>query len=98
LLTGVPPFGIQAKSLKQLYRNINDVKYEWPKDLEVSASAKDLITKILVKKEASRITLQQISSHDFFKKNSIPKNLPLNFLTERPTSEWAAQYPVLHTP
>jgi polo-like kinase 1 len=32
LLTGVPPFGAQAKTLKHLYRNIADVNYSWPKD------------------------------------------------------------------
>lgn len=60
LLTGTPPFGIHAKSLKQLYKNINDVNYTWPKDVKLSDNAKDLISRILVKKDAQRLTLQEI--------------------------------------
>jgi hypothetical protein len=52
MLTGRSPFTINTTTLKQVYKNIENVSYEWPKDVKVTDDAKDLVSKILVKKES----------------------------------------------
>ena len=94
LLTGVPPFGINAKNLKNLYKNIDNVSYSWPRDIKLSDNAKDLISKILVKKESARLSLHEIQSHPFFRQNNIPMNLPLNFREEPPSESFIESYPI----
>lgn len=45
MLVGKPPF--QTKDVKAIYKRIKENRYEFPPDRPISASAEDLIVKIL---------------------------------------------------
>ena len=68
LLTGIPPFIGQNRSL--LMKNIINVNITWPSPprLPIDPDAKDLISKILKKVPAERISLENIAKHKFFLK------------------------------
>ncbi|VDN27716.1 unnamed protein product [Gongylonema pulchrum] len=59
LLVGKPPF--KAPICRTTHRLIVDVKYEFPD--HVSAGARDLISKLLVKDPAGRLPLEDIMAH-----------------------------------
>lgn len=93
MVVGRSPFSENAKDIKKLHSNINDVLYTFPTDLKISNECKDLISCLLQKKESNRIKVDQIASHPFFLTNNIPKNLPYTFLTEMPSEKWISGYP-----
>ena len=68
LLTGIPPFIGQNRSL--LMKNIINVNINWPSPprLPIDPDAKDLISKILKKEPSERISLENIAKHKFFLK------------------------------
>ena len=43
MLVGRSPFSENAKDIKALHNNINEVKYSYPSDNKISREAKDLI-------------------------------------------------------
>lgn len=94
MLTGRVPFCDKALIIKDVESNITNVKYSFPKDLMLSDNAKDLISRILVKKESDRLNLEEILNHNFFKQNSIPKNLPITFLKVAPDDKYISKYPL----
>lgn len=60
-LVGSPPF--EAQGHNETYRRISHVDLHFPND--VSTEARDLITKLLVKKPSQRIALSQVLEHPF---------------------------------
>ncbi|VDK55441.1 unnamed protein product [Gongylonema pulchrum] len=59
LLVGKPPF--ERKEIRDTYALIKEVKYKFPES--VSEGARDLISKLLVKEPANRISLQNVMEH-----------------------------------
>jgi serine/threonine protein kinase len=55
MVVGRSPFSENAKDIKHLHSNINDVLYTFPPDLKISNECKDLISCLLQKKESNRI-------------------------------------------
>jgi polo-like kinase 1 len=47
MLAGKPPF--ESDAVKKTYKRIGNCDYEWPTKVTLSESAKDVISKILVK-------------------------------------------------
>lgn len=75
LLTGTAPFDCEDEDA--IYEKIKLNKYEFPKSIELSSEAKDLISKILNPNPDKRPSLEEIYSHDFFANiDRIPKLMP----------------------
>ncbi|XP_041960181.1 serine/threonine-protein kinase PLK3 [Alosa sapidissima] len=72
LLCGNPPF--ETLDLKETYKCIKEVRYTLPQTL--SPSAQKLISAILQKNPADRLTLDQILTHEYFTKGFTPDKLP----------------------
>jgi serine/threonine protein kinase len=68
-LTGSPPF--MSASYEKTYKKITKVQINWPERLSISAEARDLINKLLVKDASNRISLENVLKHPF-----ITQNLP----------------------
>lgn len=90
LLIGKPPF--ETKDIKTTYRRIKMNLYTFPENIEISPQARSLISSILILEYSNRPTISQIQSHDFFKKNSFPKLLPLSTLAIPPSTAYLNQY------
>ena len=84
MLVGKPPF--QSSEAKVTYSKIKQGFYSFPSNINLSDSAKDLISRILVSNPSERLTLDQVASHEFFTKSKIPRLLPYSTLT-MPLSE-----------
>ncbi|KAJ4835692.1 Serine/threonine-protein kinase Aurora-3 [Turnera subulata] len=69
-LYGVPPF--EAESQADTFRRIKEIDLNFPPAPLVSAEAKDLITKLLVKESSQRLSLQKIMEHPWIVKNADP--------------------------
>jgi len=84
LLTGKPPF--ETKNIKETYRRIKRIKYQWPtnSDRYISAQAKNLISQIFMKSPDQRPDLKQMSEHPFFTELPIPQSLPHSILKHIP--------------
>lgn len=67
LLCGNPPF--ETLDLKETYKCIKEVRYTLPPTL--SSSAQKLISAILQKNPADRLTLDQILTHEYFTKVTV---------------------------
>lgn len=85
LLTGKPPF--ETKNIKETYRRIKKIKYQWPvnSDRYISAQAKNLISQIFMKSPDERPNLEQMSKHPFFTELKVPKSLPHSVLKRIPS-------------
>lgn len=78
-LFGAPPFYANAE--KDTCKRIVSVDIKFPNEIQVSAEAKDLITKLIVKDPTHRILLQDIMYHPFMVKyrSYVPNHtLPTN--------------------
>ncbi|KAL2514988.1 Serine/threonine-protein kinase Aurora-3 [Forsythia ovata] len=69
-LYGAPPF--EAESQKDTFRRIMKVDLNFPSTPHVSADAKNLISQLLVKDSAKRLSLQKITEHPWIIKNADP--------------------------
>ncbi|CAN6466463.1 unnamed protein product [Victoria cruziana] len=67
-LYGVPPF--EAESQSDTFRRILKVDLSFPSTLAVSAEAKDLISRLLVKDSSKRLSLQKILDHPWIAQNA----------------------------
>jgi aurora kinase len=65
-LVGSPPF--EAQGHHETYKKISKVDIKWP--AHVSADARDLISKLLVKDPASRMSLADVDKHAWIKKHT----------------------------
>ena len=63
---GTPPF--EAQGHHETYKKISKVDIKWPS--HVTADARDLIGKLLVKDPASRMSLGDVASHPWIKKHT----------------------------
>ena len=93
LIFGKKPFLSKKGDKGELFDKIKRVDYSFPKNSNISESAKDLIKKIFVLDPKKRITLDGILNHDFLKfKENIPKILPSYTLQRAPSSEFIKKY------
>ncbi|XP_057998535.1 serine/threonine-protein kinase Aurora-3 isoform X2 [Hevea brasiliensis] len=72
-LYGAPPF--EAESQKDTFRRIMKVDLTFPSDPPVSAEAKNLISRLLVKDSSKRLSLQKIMEHPWIIKNADPMGI-----------------------
>ncbi|KAK4053369.1 Cell cycle serine/threonine-protein kinase cdc5/MSD2 [Microbotryomycetes sp. JL201] len=75
LLVGKPPF--QTKEVKQIYRNIKALNYEFPPDVDLSPEAIELVASILTQQPENRPTLSAILDHAWFKSGPFPSAIPV---------------------
>ncbi|VDN26505.1 unnamed protein product [Gongylonema pulchrum] len=89
LLVGKPPF--ECKDPKDTYSLITGAKYKFPDN--VSAGARDLISKLLVKDPADRLSLADVLEHPWIRQYLLVKDpadrLSLADVLEHP---WIRQY------
>ena len=85
LLVGYPPF--QTSSLQSTYKRIKASLYAFPKNLALSAQAKDVISQILVCDPCKRITIDQLFAHEFFTGNEMPIHVPVSSLAVPPSED-----------
>ena len=69
MLFGFLPFDDKDNNI--LFRKILECNLEFPKNIEVSKEAKDLISKILVPNPSKRIKLNEILNHPFLKSGNM---------------------------
>ncbi|XP_038709523.1 serine/threonine-protein kinase Aurora-3 isoform X2 [Tripterygium wilfordii] len=69
-LYGVPPF--EAESQNDTFKKIVEVDLSFPSTHSVSAEAKDIISRLLVKDSSKRLSLQKILEHPWIIKNADP--------------------------
>eukprot|EP01017_Pseudomicrothorax_dubius_P030296 TRINITY_DN3767_c0_g2_i2.p1 TRINITY_DN3767_c0_g2~~TRINITY_DN3767_c0_g2_i2.p1 ORF type:complete len:271 (-),score=44.11 TRINITY_DN3767_c0_g2_i2:68-880(-) len=86
LLIGTLPFASQ--DVKSTYTKIRNQDYDFPMEIPLSDSAKDMIRKILVVDPSQRPTLEDIMKHPFLNNGvQIPKLLPASILNLPPGEE-----------
>lgn len=73
-MCGRPPY--EAKDVKATYQRILANEYSFPRDVQISDLAKDLIGSMLQSKPADRPKLDEIGQHPFFTQQAIPHSLP----------------------
>ncbi|RWR80704.1 serine/threonine-protein kinase Aurora-3-like protein [Cinnamomum micranthum f. kanehirae] len=69
-LYGFPPF--EAETQEDTFRRIVKIDLSFPSTPPVSAEAKDLINRLLVKNSAKRLSLEKILEHPWIVKNADP--------------------------
>ncbi|KAG2723332.1 hypothetical protein I3760_02G165700 [Carya illinoinensis] len=72
-LYGVPPF--EAESQSDTFKRYVKVDLIFPSTPHVSAEAKDLILRLLVKDSSKRLSLQKIMGHSWIIKNADPEGI-----------------------
>ncbi|RKP25586.1 kinase-like domain-containing protein [Syncephalis pseudoplumigaleata] len=83
MLFGKPPF--QTKDVKEIYKKIREISYQFPPDIAVCNEAKELISLLLSKNPLARPTLEEVLKHPFIRKGPIPLRVPLSALYTAPT-------------
>ena len=73
-MCGRPPY--EAKDVKATYQRILANEYSFPSDVNISASAKDIIRSMLQSKPSDRPSLDEIAVHPFFTQQAIPRSIP----------------------
>lgn len=61
LLVGRPPF--HGDSNKELFRHIKSGRFSFPSNINVSASARDLVSRMIVVDPTQRLTMSQVAKH-----------------------------------
>ncbi|KAJ3127555.1 Cell cycle serine/threonine-protein kinase cdc5/MSD2 [Physocladia obscura] len=82
-LIGKPPF--QTKEVKAIYKKIRDNNYEFPPQISISESAKDVINALLNNKPEYRPSVEEVLQYPFFTKEPVPYSIPVSALTSIPT-------------
>lgn len=82
LLIGRPPF--QTKEVKQIYKKIRDISYEFPSQIAISDSSKSVIQALLHRDPESRPSVDEVIEHEFFTRFSIPQSIPVSALQTPP--------------
>jgi polo-like kinase 1 len=87
MLIGRPPF--ETTDVKLTYKRIKQGSYSFPENVEISAQAKDLISRILRIEPKKRLSIDQILDHPFFHRgNKIPLLLPTSTLACPPSTDF----------
>ena len=89
LLFGRPPF--ETSDVKKTYKRIKLNNYVFPEHVNVSQSAKDLISKILKTNPEERPSLEEIISHEFLQ-GAVPNRMPVSTLACPPTQAFLDKY------
>lgn len=90
-IVGKPPF--ETTDLKQTYKKIKSIQFEFPKDVHISTAAKNLIKRILVKEPKKRPSLNDILMDDFFNIGAlIPKFMPSASMACPPTLDYIRKF------
>ena len=91
MLIGKPPF--ETSDVKTTYRRIRMNAYTFPENVQISETAKQLVTQILASDPAKRPSLDEILSHDFFHNGgTIPKLLPVATMACPPSQAYIKQF------
>ena len=93
MLIGRPPF--ETQEIKQTYKRIKAINYQFPENVQVSKEAKDLIKRILVLDPYERPSIEECLDHPFFNTgNEIPSLLPPSTLACPPSQAYMRQFQV----
>lgn len=92
LLVGRPAF--ECESVEDTYAKIKLVEYDFPPTIPLSEEVKDLITCLLKKNPAQRLTLEQMKKHPFLNReiNRVPDLLPAYTISIPPEGSYLRQY------
>jgi polo-like kinase 1 len=85
LLVGKPPF--QTDNVKKTYHAIRHIHYSFPSHSNASTEARSMVTQLLTKDPATRLSLAAIKAHPFIAShiNTIPRHIPDWFRYAAPT-------------
>ncbi|KAI9596559.1 kinase-like domain-containing protein [Syncephalis fuscata] len=83
MLFGKPPF--QTKDVKEIYKKIREISYQFPTDIVVCDEAKELISLLLSKNPLARPTLDEVLRHQFIRNGPVPLRVPLSALYTAPS-------------
>ena len=82
-----PPF--ETSDVKTTYKRIRMNAYNFPENVAITDSARDLITKILNNDPAKRPTIDDIMCHEWINHSgTIPRLLPASTLACPPSSTY----------
>jgi aurora kinase len=59
-----------ADGKEDTYKTICACELNWPEHVNISAEAKDLVSKLLVREPSQRISLDEVIEHPWIKKNA----------------------------
>ena len=91
LIIGKPPF--ETSDVKTTYKRIRMNAYNFPDNVPISDSARDLITQILNNDPAKRPSIDGIMMHDWINHSgTIPRLLPASTLACPPSSTYIRQF------
>jgi len=74
VLVGKPPY--EAKDVKATYARILNNEYSFPRHVDMSTSAQNLIRSMLQSQPQDRPSLDEITAHPFFASGRVPSSLP----------------------
>ena len=98
LIIGKTPYEVNYEFYEDIPYNPNkgefiyDYKIHYPHDIIISETAKNIISKILVKNPNKRPTINDIISHPFFNEKNIPQKLPKSFIFYKPSKTFIKEY------
>ncbi len=91
LIVGKPPF--ETSDLKQTYKKIKTIQFEFPKDANISTASKNLIKRLLVRDPQKRPSLNEILMDDFFNMGAlIPKLIPSASMACPPSLDYIRKF------
>lgn len=91
LIIGKPPF--ETSDVKTTYKRIRMNAYNFPENVAISDTARDLITKILNNDPAKRPTVDEILHHEWMNNlGTIPRLLPASTLACPPSTTYIKQF------
>jgi len=90
-IVGKPPF--ETKDIKQTYKRIKSAQFDFPEDVHISTTAKNLIKRILVRDPKKRPSLNDILMDDFFNMGAlIPKLMPSASMACPPSLDYIRKF------
>lgn len=90
MLVGKPPF--HSDQPDKTYKNITDVRYEFPENVELSDQAKNLVTMCLFRNPSKRPKLEKLLGHKFFTMNKFPRYLHIDARNRAPNDKYLLIY------
>ena len=90
-IVGKPPF--ETNDLKQTYKRIKSIQFDFPEDVHISTAAKNLIRRLLVRDPKKRPSLNDILMDDFFNMGAlIPKLMPSASMACPPSLDYIRKF------